>query len=258
MTTDYRRVRYEKNPLLEVVFQLRFPTILSINSEQPIDFQKMIRKDYPFLEEQLEEYGNVFVDTQLKSASMNKTGENKNYSFISQDRKTKVNLTPSFIAVSTLNYLQWEFFCDHVFSVLPVFEEIYQPPFYTRVGLRYTNAITRSRLGLDRKSWADLFEPHILGMISREKEREIKTYISEIEYESDESKVNSKAHFELVHLNNQPEMSFLLDCDYYSLGITALSQIRETAEKLHRASSKFLQSAIKDELHTAMGPREIE
>ena len=43
-----KRVKYNRCPLVEVIFQLRFPTILSINSKQPADFQEKIRKEYPF------------------------------------------------------------------------------------------------------------------------------------------------------------------------------------------------------------------
>ena len=41
------RVIYRKNPLAEVAVQLRFPTILKIDSESPAAFQDIIRSDYP-------------------------------------------------------------------------------------------------------------------------------------------------------------------------------------------------------------------
>ena len=41
------RVTYRKNQLGEVICQLRFPTILSINTTEPADFQEMIRSDFP-------------------------------------------------------------------------------------------------------------------------------------------------------------------------------------------------------------------
>jgi uncharacterized protein (TIGR04255 family) len=44
------RVIYEKNPLDEVLCQLRFPTVLKIDAEPPAAFQELIRADYPFYE----------------------------------------------------------------------------------------------------------------------------------------------------------------------------------------------------------------
>ena len=115
---ELKRVRYEKSPLVEVIFQLRFPTILSINSNQPVVFQEQIREKYPFFEEQLEEQGDILYNPQIKATALRKTGENKNYAFISEDNLTKINLTPSFIAISTMAYTQWEEFRKHIFGVI--------------------------------------------------------------------------------------------------------------------------------------------
>ena len=42
-----KRVIYQKNPLVEVILQIKFPTILSINAKDPVDFQDAIRQEYP-------------------------------------------------------------------------------------------------------------------------------------------------------------------------------------------------------------------
>lgn len=258
MREQLKRVRYENSPLVEVVFQLRFPTILSINSTQPVDFQERIRERYPYFEDQLEEFGDVVVNPQLKAASMRKTGESKNYAFISADNMTKINLTPSFIAISSMAYTQWEDFQKHIQFIIPIFKEIYHPAFYTRVGLRYIDVITRSKLDLEERNWTDLIQPHVLGMVTEEHECGVKSYLSETEYETKDPDVLSKAHFEFVHVNDQPELSLLIDCDYYVMGITRLEDMMQKAEKLHASSSQFIQTAIKSELHLAMKPVEIE
>ncbi len=251
------RVRYEKSPLVEVIFQLRFPTILSINSNQPVDFQERIRARFPYFEEQIEEQNDLLINPKIKATTLRKTGENKNYAFISEDNHTKINLTPSFIAISTLSYIQWEDFKKNIEFAIPVFEEIYKPAFYTRVGLRYMDVITRSRLNLEEKAWTELMKPHVLGMITAEHEAGVKSYLSETEYETKESGVISKAHFEFVHVNDMPELSLLIDCDYYYLGIVRADAMRDMSEKLHNASSQFIQTAITTELHEAMQPTEI-
>ena len=38
---------YEKNQLVETICQLRFPTILSIDTREPADFQDRIRAEFP-------------------------------------------------------------------------------------------------------------------------------------------------------------------------------------------------------------------
>lgn len=257
MDNQLKRIKYSKSPLVEVVFQLRFPTILSINSTQPFFFQDKIRDRYPFFEDQLEEYGDVVLDTQLKKAAMRKMGENKNYSFISTDHMKKINLTPSFISFSSMAYEQWEIFREDIEGIIPIFEEIYRPIFYTRIGLRYIDVITRSKLDLINVKWTELIKSHVLGMITEEHEDGVNNYISETEYKTKVNDVLSKTHFELVQMNDQSEISFLIDCDYYILKTIKIEQVKEKSEALHDASSHFIQSAITNRLHNAMGPTEI-
>ena len=131
-----KRVKYKNCPLVEVIFQLRFPTILSINTKQPAEFQEKIRRDYPYYDEGIEEQNELLLNANGKAAQV-KTNQNKNYSFISIDETYKVNLTSTFIAISTRKYTQWEEFSVKVEQVVKAFQEVYEVPFYTRIGLRY-------------------------------------------------------------------------------------------------------------------------
>ena len=130
-----KRVKYKNCPLVEVIFQLRFPTILSINTKQPAEFQEKIRRDYPYYDEGIEEQNELLLNANGKAAQV-KTNQNKNYSFISIDETYKVNLTSTFIAISTRKYTQWEEFSVKVEQVVKAFQEVYEVPFYTRIGLR--------------------------------------------------------------------------------------------------------------------------
>lgn len=253
MTGELKRVRYEKSPLVEVIFQLQFPTILSINSGQPVELQEKIRSKFPFFEEALQFPDGVVVKQEQKSPE--DIFKNKNFTFISEDRKTRFNLTASFIALSTAAYTQWEDFRDYVDFAVPFFEEAYRPAFYARAGLRYIDVITRMNLGLQDKQWDELIQPHVLGMAA--KEHGVKSYVSETEYETREKNVLTRAHVEFVHVNNQTEISLLLDCDYYTTGNIKLDDRKETAERLHNASSHFVQTSITKELEQAMQPVEI-
>jgi hypothetical protein len=42
---ESERIIYAKNPLESVICQLRFPAILKISSEPPVEFQETLRKD---------------------------------------------------------------------------------------------------------------------------------------------------------------------------------------------------------------------
>ncbi|MEI3304667.1 MAG: TIGR04255 family protein [Dysosmobacter sp.] len=45
--SDRSRSNYRNAPIHEVICQLRFPTILTINSVEPADFQEAIRDAFP-------------------------------------------------------------------------------------------------------------------------------------------------------------------------------------------------------------------
>ena len=57
-----KRVRYEKCPLIEVTYQLNFPTILSIEAEMPVKYQNAIRKNFPQYRTQTEQEGEITVN----------------------------------------------------------------------------------------------------------------------------------------------------------------------------------------------------
>lgn len=252
----YKRVRYQKSPLIEVIFQLRFPTILSINAKQPTEFQDRIRERYPFYQEGDEQQDEMVIGPDGNPVQI-KTNTSKNYAFISTDESYKINLTSSFISISTLRYTQWEEFSAHIKYVIPIFEEIYKPAFYTRIGLRYIDVINREELGLEKVSWTKLVEPHVLGIITPDIETGIKSYRAEAEYQNPNNEATTNVHVELVHVNNRKELSLLIDCDYYLPSVTQKEEVMNVAEMLHMNSSNFINNAITERLSKAMEPVEI-
>ena len=44
---EYARCQYARSPLVEVICQLRFPSILSIGAKEPAEFQEAVRREFP-------------------------------------------------------------------------------------------------------------------------------------------------------------------------------------------------------------------
>lgn len=86
--SDRPRAHYEKPLAHEVICQLRFPTILTINNTEPADFQEAVREDFP-------QYARR--QDQLPPRVVNGKPEPQapvtNYHFLSQDGRWKLNLT---------------------------------------------------------------------------------------------------------------------------------------------------------------------
>jgi uncharacterized protein (TIGR04255 family) len=72
---EIERIVYRNNPLTEVVCQLRFPPILSIESELPVKFQDAIREMYPSFQEKVELPLNNISNTKRFSWLFSFTGD---------------------------------------------------------------------------------------------------------------------------------------------------------------------------------------
>lgn len=243
------RVKYLKSTLREVVFQVRFPKILKLTEETPSIFQERIMADYPIYNVQKNETVVEINGQQRQQVN------DINHGFISQSGKTKVNLTSSFIAVSTLEYQRWEAFKKEIDDVLVKFYGCYNIPGIQRIGLRYKNIISRNKLELGDKSWAELLNASVLGPLSLRDD--IEKYRTEFEIKnSDECFTNR--HYELVREFPSPELLLMLDCDYYYSGFYKPEELRERSEYLHTLSQQFIEESHKGMLLTAMQPQELE
>ncbi len=169
-----RRVVFRKNPLDQVICQLRFPTILEIGSQQPAAFQKRIRHEYPFYEK--DESDNVIQQVLPKEMadlisklplSLGQQSGHAAHKFKTAEDTRLITLTTDSIAVSEKKYTRWEQFHPEVLRAQEALEEEYHPAFYTRVGLRYQDVIDQSSLGV-QEPWNRLINPVMIGILGSE------------------------------------------------------------------------------------------
>ncbi len=166
------RVRFGKNPLEEVICQLKFPAILRIGTEPPSVFQDHIRKQYPVVRERT----SADLDTLLTGipaavaqaivARFPQGLAAPTYDFVSADSNWTVTLTRESIALTSNKYETWDEFTTNFRAPLSALLSVYEPAYYTRLGLRYRNRIDRDVLGLAGCTWSDLLSPHIAGILS--------------------------------------------------------------------------------------------
>lgn len=125
------RGRYERNFIKTAVCELRFPTVLSLESTAPAEFQAKLRKLYPAFERQVVE--------QLSGAES--VAKEVRYVFRARDKRWIVTLRSSSIALETTGYLDFEDFLSRFRVVLESARELIDSDFFLRVGLRYINWI---------------------------------------------------------------------------------------------------------------------
>ena len=250
--SDRPRTHYEKAPLHEVICQLRFPTILSINSKEPADFQELIRKDYP-----------KYARRQEMSPAMKNNPEAtpiNNYHFFSEDGLWKLNLTQNFIALSTLRYSNWEEFSRYLDTALAAFTRTYEPAHFLRVGLRYLNIVSRKNLGVEETAWADLITPTYLGVLTNEdvQEDNIIQNNCNLQLKLDSTcQAHIRSGLGLLK-NNTPgaaqdsEKKLILDFDLSMGGTTSPALAAPALETLHGHATRLFEGAVTDRLRDAM------
>lgn len=254
-----RRVIYKKNPLLEVILQIKFPKILSINVNEPADFQEAIREEYPIYQAVVEdEHGfTIPVNGDMLFQPIIQRQQHKNHNFITEDTQYKINLTDGFIALSTSNYTRWEDMLSHFENPLRQFISIYRPAFFERVGLRYVDVFSRSKLGIQDKSWQELIEPAYLGAMYSLKENKIISSTTDVSYLLDNKVSQVKVHAGLGYVNDEPETVFIIDSDFIHAENIKISDFDLIIDYLHTAAGQFIRSAITETLHNAMKPRDL-
>lgn len=250
---------YGKAQLGEVIFQLRFPTILSINGKEPVDFQDAIRETFPIyqLSNESEQTIELQQQGQTMIPSFIRKAEIKNHAFINAEGTWKINLTSNFISISTRTYFTWEDLFEKFEPVLTCFEKIYRPAFYERIGLRYVNIFSRKALSLESYKWSELVKPHLVGVLSEVPDENVKVFNMDAEYELGE-KCAVRVHTGLGTTPNDTEQKFVIDADYFSLSKTKLDEKKVVANKLYGFSHEFISNAITETLDIAMEPKEYE
>lgn len=258
---EVNRVIYTKNPLTRVICQLRFPPILKVDSEVPAEFQERVRRNFPNYTESRELKVNIPPDLEDKIAPemiwrMTQESGIKNHEFASEDGTWKINLTRTFLALTTSEYERWEQFNEKLKGPLQALIDIYSPAYFTRIGLRYIDVIQRSVLGLGDTLWADLLEPHILGILgSDDVGANIKNF--ESTYEIQLSDGESVARMVTGLVEREDETCYKIDTDFFNSTKMDIDSAREKLEYLRRRGSRLFQWCITDHLHEAMEPQEL-
>ena len=96
--------------------------------------------------------------------TLSRSSANKNYEFATEDGICKVNLTRTYLSISTSDYTRWEDFKDRLRGPYDALIQVYSPAFFTRIGLRYIDVFRRSVLGLEEANWNELLKPFVLGL----------------------------------------------------------------------------------------------
>ena len=260
--SEVKRVIYKKNPLDRAICQLRFPPILRIDAEPPVAFQDCVRKEFPNYSEKIEltmrspSRVQDPIPRELLSEIL-RTADTKNYEFSSEDGHWKINLTRTFISLSTDRYEVWEDFKQKLEILLKTLINVYSPSHFSRIGLRYRNIIQRSALDLDDVSWTDLLQPQILGiLVDSEIGRSVQNLENVYEISLPDGESTVRMSTQLTRDRNRGEICYVIDSDFFNAKKTSANDVIGKLDDFNKHASRLFRWCITKRLHKSMEPQE--
>jgi uncharacterized protein (TIGR04255 family) len=152
-------VPLKKAPLVRVIAQVRFPTILSIGESSFIaSFQEKIRIQYPTLHsEQMQSWivGPQGIEPATPSIV---------WRFIDKSGNWRVSLASNFVVLETTNYTSRKNFLERLKEILVATDFHIKPQLTEQLGLRYIARL----VGQDINNLTDLVRPEVSGVLSSE------------------------------------------------------------------------------------------
>ena len=253
------RTHFNRPQLREVICQLRFPAILTIDTQEPAAFQEAIRREFP---RYARKQDRVAPKVTLVNGAPQVENQPSvtNHTFVSQDNKWKLNLTREFISLSTLSYDGWEHFGQMLDLPLAQFIRIYQPAFLQRIGLRYVNVFSRRDLDLEDMPWRELFTDPYLSILAEEDVMEQRAAAAGVTFDlalDSSCRVKVRSGPGVVNQNapgavQDKEVKFILDMDLSMSGELAPMLAAGALETLHGHATPLFEGAIRDPLRRAM------
>jgi len=258
MFSTEQRCILRKNQLGEVICQLRFPEILIIGEKPPAEFQEQIRGTFPQYSVRKENPAPKIVGLPGNMRLENQSAT-VNHQFVSADGVWRVNLTSNFISLACSRYPGWEEFAKMLDKPLAEFIRIYKPAYFSRVGLRYLNFISRNSLSLEGTPFSSLIQNAWLGPLGEEDVPEQTASRCNVDTElalRGGCRVKIHAGPGLVKRNGKQdqEVHFIFDQDLFMPGNVPVNVSAGALQTLHSQAYSIFRGAITDTLFDAMDP----
>jgi uncharacterized protein (TIGR04255 family) len=254
------RVVYEKNPLQQVICQLKFPPILRIESESPADFQERVRGSYPLFQKRSEILLGPQVPEDVAKvlvAGLPGGMGSTRYLFTTEDEVWTASLARDFLALETKKYERWEEFEDRLRAPLDALLAVYAPTFFSRVGLRYVDLIRRSILGLGDSDWSKLLQQHVLGELASPLAGDIEHAYRETSIRLDDRGSKVTVRHGLCRVDNAEELCYFVDSDFFTEKRTETKNGSAVLKEFNQHAGRLFRWCITERLHEAMRPQPL-
>lgn len=215
---ELEEIPLERTPLERVYAQVRFPLLARVAKMDAVaDFQSALDGTFPHLEAE-REVGIALTAEGAKPLAQ----ENLVWRLLDTDRRWRLSLAPTFLALDTGDYVSRTEFIDLIGRVLGALGSSLEPSGRGRVGVRYVNRLAMPGL---HEQIHGLVRREVLGIASAEQVREsgtLKLGLNETLFQLGENQLRVRAAalpertgVSALQLDPIDEMSWVLDLDMF-------------------------------------------
>jgi uncharacterized protein (TIGR04255 family) len=245
-------VRLLRSPLVEVICQVRFPPVLVIAAEDPAEFQEHIRKRFPLFEVEQQSL-NVQVNLASGAARpiIDAQSPTQLYRFLSDRSDTTVTLVVDLFDLSTNNYTICEHFAEEHSLFYDDVSKVYSPAFATRIGLRYVDHISPTKLGLSSLAEAvDLLRNELSATYRTDAWNEPVEMISQLVLGDEERRLGLR----FGKRSDLDEPIVILDFDCFEEGQLRLDDLIQRCNNYHQIIYDAFRWSIREERFDVFRP----
>jgi len=245
-----KKKKYKKNFLSNVIFKLDFPTLLDNYTERIGEFQKLIKSEFPILEEKI----GVIIEQQFKRAEQieSKSKEALGYMFFNKTKKRIVSFEFNNIIVEFKEYTNFEDYLKIIDLVITSLFKRFPSIVSTRLGLRYINHIN-----LDEEHpfiWIQLNKSLLDSMNFFSNKKDISRYITSVELNKEDYRLRFQYGIaNSLYPNRIIKKEFILDYDCFTFeSLEGKEEILNKVKGFNETISDMFEESIEDELRELM------
>jgi uncharacterized protein (TIGR04255 family) len=263
---EYVRVRYDKNPIAEVICQARFPAVAQFSECLPDELRSKLAS-LGYTKESKEQKFSISMT--FGGGAQNQPALSNIFHFDSEKTPHRVSICPEFVALTCAKYWSWDEFRPLFIKAYAAVDGYLGDNTLVRLGLRYKDLIEREPLGLDGVPWSELIAPFLLGPLAAHSlsdqqdssDELVSTFVSQATIPLDDCMLLLQSS--LLRSMDSERTAFLIDSDFFieASDGSRLSgereKISEALTSLHTHAGSLFRRGITEKLHNALGPQAI-
>ena len=249
---DLEEIHLPNTPLVRVIAQVRFSSIVSIQKSEFIaPFQESLRSKYPVVQSDKNLLINIFDSQDQREEVM--------WRFLDESKTWRITLASEFLAFEALKYNSRDEFFIRYKQVVSSLDQHIKPSSINRIGIRYIDQITGSEL----EKISDLVRSEILDIHNSPLNKYILSSLRQTLFSIDEEKRLSTRWGRLEKQQTyDPNSMIPIDKDSWILDLDAFINKKQSFDEedivtqskdLASYIYNFFRWAIKDEFLKVYG-----